>query len=186
MCPPCEGRARVVFEIGSPRFHEALCAHAQGRIRGGPACSPERVVATLSGQRGCGSMAERELPKLETGVRFPSSARGCSGPSPLSSSSAQHRRRGRTQIHQRAVLAAGPPRLADGPAVTDEPDVHRHAQAGRDQLGQSSMGFRCRHPRGDQPQTRCHAMDVGIYRQRRPSEREGEDAGHGLRADAGQ
>jgi hypothetical protein len=27
-----------------------------------------------AGPRGCGSMAERELPKLETGVRFPSPA----------------------------------------------------------------------------------------------------------------
>src|SRR5712691_3316859 len=36
--------------------------------------APDGLLVESAGLRGCGSMAERKLPKLETGVRFPSPA----------------------------------------------------------------------------------------------------------------
>src|SRR5687768_16822785 len=81
-------------------------------------------VGRPAGARGCGSMAERELPKLETGVRFPSPAPIRATPhAPFArSGTAEVARSGRTEIAQRALAAARHGRLTDLATQPDEPD----------------------------------------------------------------
>src|SRR5436309_2896655 len=106
-------------------------------------------------------MAERKLPKLETGVRFPSAAR-LPGPHPLLPRAREHDRRRRTELLQWTLLAPRPARLADLPSEADETDVHRHADRRRHELLHdlvcSLHGRPLRHP----PEPLVRAISVRV------------------------
>src|SRR5688500_2421120 len=111
-------------------------------------------------------MAERELPKLETGVRFPS-------PAPLRPDLAtlrEHQGSGRTELEHRAVLAPRPAGLTDLAPEPDQSDVQRHADLGGHQLLQEPMRFVGARPGFDETEARRDAVDVRVDRERVPAE----------------
>ena len=65
-------RERVRPEVGVQLSHGS--GNVAGRTRRPTLATLVVLPARPEGSRGCGSMAERKLPKLETGVRFPSPA----------------------------------------------------------------------------------------------------------------
>src|SRR2546430_5591338 len=131
-------------------------------------------------------MAERKLPKLETGVRFPSPApsRGPSGTS--SSTLRQGPRSRRTKILQRAQRASGRRRLADLAAQTDQPHMQRGSESVGDKTVQQPVGTLGARLRRNQPQATGDTVDVRVDRDRVATERERQHDRGGLGTDAGE
>ena len=85
-------------------------------------------------------MAERKLPKLETGVRFPSPALTALPSRRLAIRPQRYRRRRRAEILQRALAASRRRRLADLASQPDERHVQRRAEPVGHQLVQEPVG----------------------------------------------
>ena len=192
------GRQRLVR-------HETLqCARPEVRVgldHEGPHASscaclgPGGLVYTVAspppavGKRGCGSMAERELPKLETGVRFPSPAlfgrprpRARTQRRPVDRTGSEVARRRRTDVLQGTDRAPRRRRLADLATETDQRHVQRRAKPARDQLVQDPVRSLRGGLRGDEPEPPRHAVHVRVHGHRVATQREGEHDGGRLRA----
>src|SRR6476660_7474128 len=137
------------------------------------------------GPRGCGSMAERKLPKLETGVRFPSPAPGRWSCEMSSSPLRQVPRSGGAQILEWAELASVRRRLADLASEPDQPHVQRGPEPVGNQIVQQPVGALGARLRGNQAQTTGDAVHVRIDRDRVAAQGEGQHDRRGLRTDAG-
>ena len=165
-------RGRAARNPGRARPWGAEASRSDRRPVAALACWS--VPPRRSGPRGCGSMAERKLPKLETGVRFPSPAPEPTDDRRLLRARHVPRKSGAvgTEVVQRALLATRPPGLADLPPEPDQArrGAARGARPGRARAG-SGRAFSAVVFGGIRPRrvvTRCTWVSTGIAS--RPSE----------------
>jgi hypothetical protein len=95
-------------------------------------------------------------------------------------------RGGWTEGPQDALLAPGPPGLADPPPVADQPHVHRNSQVRRDEVFQGSMGPGRGRSGGQQAEPGGHPVHVRVDGDCRAIQRERQHAGDGLGPDSGE